>query len=70
MQTKLTVPISAKDLDTAIGQVKAAKACGAEMIELRTDYLENLSTYLVRKLIDETKNITNASLPIIVTCRK
>lgn len=69
MQTKLTVPISAKDLDTAIGQVKAAKACGAEMIELRTDYLENLSTYLVRKLIDETKNITNASLPIIVTCR-
>ena len=41
METKLIVPIAAKDLDQVKRQVKAALTGGAEMLELRTDYLEN-----------------------------
>lgn len=64
--TYLTVPIAAKDLKEAAGQIKTATQAGAELLELRTDFLENLSTSLVEKLITETKT---ANLPVIVTCR-
>jgi len=66
METKLTVPIAAKDLGGASKQVKAAVAAGAEMLELRTDYLENLTALLVKKLVGEGKA---AGVPVIVTCR-
>ena len=46
-----------------------ALAAGAEILELRTDYLENLTIDLVKNLIAETKNATEQSLPVIVTCR-
>jgi len=69
MQTKLTVPIASRNLDLAIQQVNTAAAAGAEMLELRTDYLENLSTGLVKKLIAEVKQTRRRPLPIIVTCR-
>ncbi len=69
METKLAIPIAAKDLDTAKGQVKKALAAGAEMLELRTDYLENLSVDLVKNLIVYVKNAGDKQLPIIVTCR-
>jgi len=69
METKLAVPIAAKDLDQARGQVKAALTGGAEMLELRTDYLENLSVDLVNNLIAFVKNAGDKQLPIIVTCR-
>ncbi len=69
METKLAVPIAAKDLDTARRQVKAALGAGAEMLELRTDYLENLSADLVKNLIAYVKNAGDKQLPIIVTCR-
>jgi 3-dehydroquinate dehydratase/shikimate dehydrogenase len=65
--TYLTVPIAAKNLDEAKQQIKAAKAAGAEMLELRTDYLENLSVDLVKSLIVAVK--TAPRLPLIVTCR-
>jgi 3-dehydroquinate dehydratase/shikimate dehydrogenase len=39
------------------------------MLELRSDYLENLSTLLVKKLIAEVKSAAGQSLPVIVTCR-
>ena len=66
MQTKLAVPIAAPNLDKARQQIEAAIAAGAEMLELRTDYLENLSVELVKSVIAEAK-ATN--LPAIVTCR-
>ena len=69
MKTKLAVPIAAKDLDQAKRQVKAALTGGAEILELRTDYLENLSVDLVNNLIAFVKSDTNKRLPIIVTCR-
>jgi 3-dehydroquinate dehydratase/shikimate dehydrogenase len=66
--TYLAVPIAAKDLDQAKRQIKTAKAAGAEMLELRTDYLENLSIPLVKDLIAKTKS-AGRKLPLIVTCR-
>ncbi len=67
--TYLAVPISASNLDQARRQIKAALAAGAEIIELRTDYLENLNIDLVKNLIAEAGNVTKQSLPVIVTCR-
>ncbi len=69
METKLAVPIAAKDLETARQQVKAAISAGAELIELRTDYIENLSVEMVKNLIAYVKNAGDKQLPIIVTCR-
>ncbi len=69
MVTKIAIPIAAKDLNQAKQQIKAAKAAGAEMLELRTDYLENLSADLVKNLIADVKAAVPKQLPIIVTCR-
>jgi len=69
MQTKLAVPIAAQDLDAAREQIKAAVAAGAEMLELRTDYLEGLSVRLVQEVLTEAKKTSRQVLPIIVTCR-
>ena len=67
--TYLAVPIAVKDLSSAGRQIKAAKAAGAEMLELRTDYLENLSVDLVENLIRHAGSAAAPELPIIVTCR-
>ena len=69
METKLAVPIAAKDLETARQQVKAAISAGAELLELRTDYLKDLSVEIVQNLIDYAKSAGDKQLPIIVTCR-
>jgi 3-dehydroquinate dehydratase/shikimate dehydrogenase len=67
--TYLAVPIAAKNIDQAARQIKVARAAGAEMLELRTDYIENLSVSAVEKLIAEVKSTGRKSIPIIVTCR-
>ena len=67
--TYLAVPIAAKNLDQAKQQIKTAKAAGAEMLELRTDYLENLSVDLLKKLIANAQSPPKSPLPVIVTCR-
>lgn len=67
--TYLTVPIAAANLSQASQQVESALAADAEMLELRTDYLENLSVELVRRLILEVRNAAGRPVPIIVTCR-
>ncbi len=69
METKLAVPIAAKDLEQARQQVNAAISAGAEMLELRVDYLENLSVEMVENLIAYVKSTGDKQLPIIVTCR-
>ena len=68
IMTYLAVPISAKGLEQAKEQVSAAVAGGAEMLELRTDYLENLSVDLVKTLIGQVRD-SAGSVPLIVTCR-
>jgi 3-dehydroquinate dehydratase/shikimate dehydrogenase len=69
METKLAVPIAARNIDEAGTQIKSAHAAGADILELRTDYLENLNVDLLRQLIAEVKNSEDKKLPIIVTCR-
>ena len=65
----LAVPIAAQNLERAEQQIKAALACGAEMLELRVDYLENLSVDLVRRLMHQAQKAGDQPIPIIVTCR-
>jgi 3-dehydroquinate dehydratase/shikimate dehydrogenase len=67
--TYLTVPIASENIDQAGRQIKAALAAGAEMLELRTDYLENLSVDLVKNFISQVRAATSRPIPIIVTCR-
>ena len=66
--TKLIVPISGKDLEQARQQISLAAAGGAQMLELRCDYLENLSVKSAGELIAAARSGTKG-LPIIVTCR-
>jgi 3-dehydroquinate dehydratase/shikimate dehydrogenase len=67
--TRLTVPISAQSPDEALKQIKKAKSAGAEMLELRIDYIEGLCVDLVNKLVGNLKNTKGKQLPVIVTCR-
>lgn len=64
MTTYLTVPISAKNAAAASDQIQRAIGAGAEMLELRTDYLEGLCVESVRPLLSQTGDV-----PVIVTCR-
>jgi 3-dehydroquinate dehydratase/shikimate dehydrogenase len=64
--TYLTIPIAANTVEQAKSLIAAASAAGAEMLELRTDYLEDLTTGAVEMLIAEVKA---RNLPMIVTCR-
>jgi len=70
--TYLAVPISAPNPDQAADEVARALAAGAQMLEFRTDYIENLSVEIVKKLVCKAKNAHSESAcggPIIVTCR-
>ena len=64
--TYLAVPIGSKNTDEAAEQIKAAKKAGAEMLELRTDYLADLD---VEKMLTVLAAAKKTSLPVIVTCR-
>jgi 3-dehydroquinate dehydratase/shikimate dehydrogenase len=56
-------------LDQASRQIREAAAGGAEMLELRTDYLNRLDRNSVVALIAEAKGAIPAPVPVIVTCR-
>ncbi|MGA2092415.1 MAG: shikimate dehydrogenase [Sedimentisphaerales bacterium] len=66
--TYLAVPVAPKSLNEAEEQLKAAVAVGAEMLELRTDYLVHLSVDLALQVVGAARQLAS-SLPIIVTCR-
>jgi 3-dehydroquinate dehydratase/shikimate dehydrogenase len=66
--TYLAVPIAAKTLQEAQDQIQVAVMAGAELLELRTDYLVDLSVELSNKVISAARELA-AGLPIIVTCR-
>ena len=69
METKLAVPIAARNADQADKQIKSARDVGADMLELRTDYLENLNVDIVKQLVAGVKNAGDKKPPVIVTCR-
>jgi 3-dehydroquinate dehydratase/shikimate dehydrogenase len=64
--TYLAVPISAGDIAAAGRQIESATAAGVEMLELRTDYLNELNTDTLKSLLAQAKA---TKLPVIVTCR-
>jgi 3-dehydroquinate dehydratase/shikimate dehydrogenase len=66
--TSLAVPISGKSLNEAEEQIKAATSVGAEILELRTDYLVHLSVDLALQVINAARRLA-PSIPVIVTCR-
>jgi len=66
--TYLTVPISAGDVAGAMDQVAAALEGGAEMLELRTDYLEGLKPEMAVELLAAVRS-AGPGVPVIVTCR-
>ncbi len=67
--TYLVVPISAQNTDRAGRQIADAVSAGAEMLELRTDYLDRLDQDSVAALIAAAKGSIPGSMPVIVTCR-
>jgi len=69
IMTYLAVPISAQSVEAAGRQVEAALAAGAQMLELRTDYLLQLGGDSVTKLIEQVRGSGRGQVPVIVTCR-
>lgn len=65
----LAVSISARTAEEAIDQISVAVANGAKMVELRTDFIEDLTSEKVGKLIAHIKGQYGKPFPIIVTCR-
>jgi len=66
IMTYLAVPIKVTNIDQAKKAVVKAVAAGAEMIELRLDYGENIQNREVEIIIGLVKQ---TGLPCIVTCR-
>ncbi|MBN1816456.1 MAG: shikimate dehydrogenase [Sedimentisphaerales bacterium] len=64
--TYLAVPACGHDVDSMAKQVQAAKQRGAEMVELRLDYLDRLDPDSVGRLVRLSHGL---DLPVIVTCR-
>ena len=64
--TYLTVPLSAQNICQLKEQTQNAFESGAQMLEFRSDYIENLDLEKLGEAIEILKEIT---LPIIVTCR-
>jgi len=69
MITKIAVPIAANNPNEAKKQIKKALDAGAEMLELRSDYLEGINVEIVTNLVAEVKNSGLKKVPLIVTCR-
>lgn len=67
--TYLAVPISADCVEAAGRQIEAALSAGAQMLELRTDYLGQLSREPVAGLIARVRDASGGRVPVIVTCR-
>jgi 3-dehydroquinate dehydratase/shikimate dehydrogenase len=64
--TYLAVPVSGQTIDQCKEQLKAACKTGAQMVELRTDYLHDLCPKTVALFIQSAHKV---SLPVLVTCR-
>jgi len=64
--TYLTIPICGRDLQSCREQISSAVSADAQMLELRSDYLDSLDTNKLKELIANAKK---TNLPFIVTCR-
>ena len=64
--THLAVPIAANTITEVAHQAQVAKDSCADIIELRIDYLENLTLAISSEAICAARTV---GLPVIVTCR-
>ncbi len=64
--TYLTVPIAVSSVDKAKAAIRQAVSAGAEMLELRLDYLQPLTNNEVTSVVAAA---VEAKLPVIATCR-
>ena len=64
--TYLAVPITAANIAEVDAQAQKAKSLRADIIELRTDYLEGLTAAVAAEAVSAARAV---GLPIIVTCR-
>jgi 3-dehydroquinate dehydratase/shikimate dehydrogenase len=64
--TNLAAAIGAQTAETAAEQIRAAKKAGAEMLELRTDYLADPDAEKMKAVLAAARK---SGLPVIVTCR-
>lgn len=64
--TYLTVPIAVSSVDKAKVAIRQAVSAGAEMLELRLDYLQPLTN---AEVTDVVAAAVKAKLPVIATCR-
>jgi 3-dehydroquinate dehydratase/shikimate dehydrogenase len=65
---RIAVPISASEAQEVLVQARAALAAGADIIEFRTDYLQDLSSEMVSSLIEKIRGL-GPDTALIVTCR-
>ena len=66
---KTTVPISAATVEGVLAQARRAMSAGAEMLELRTDYLAGLTLDRAAAAIGGVRALRSPAIPMIVTCR-
>ena len=64
--TYLAIPIPIQSTEQAIRDIHKAAANGAELLELRFDYLANPSQQDVTTVVNTAKE---SALPVITTCR-
>ena len=64
--TKLCVPLVSETCEQMACDIEKAARCGADMIELRVDYLRDLDADSVSELVTKAKQF---EVEIIVTCR-
>jgi 3-dehydroquinate dehydratase/shikimate dehydrogenase len=64
--TYLAVPIQGQTKAEFEDRLKSAKQAGAELLELRTDYLADLS---IQDVVDLVHSARQTGLPVVVTCR-
>ncbi|MHC4758173.1 MAG: type I 3-dehydroquinate dehydratase, partial [Planctomycetota bacterium] len=67
MSTKLAIPVSADTIEKAQQQIDVAVKIGADIIELRTDYLKDLDASMVIELVNTAKSLNGPA--VLVTCR-
>ncbi|MFC1762254.1 shikimate dehydrogenase [Planctomycetota bacterium] len=67
--TLIAVPLAGKDLPTVQAQTEQAVRAGAQILELRADYLLGLDVALIETVLGAIRAMIPADMPVIVTCR-
>jgi 3-dehydroquinate dehydratase/shikimate dehydrogenase len=69
MQTKVAVPINASTVQGVLKQVDLALKAGADVLEWRSDYLEDVTAELAAQVIGQILPRLDSNAELLVTCR-